>query len=93
VRNGTDECAAHDARHGIGDEEQPTEVPEAAARGIGAARKQLQLQCFCVDGHQANLRHFSILNGILTSIPSALKSSRSIHRHPCAAARPGGRTP
>ena len=93
VRDDADERAADETGDGVGDEEQTAEMLEAAARGVGAAGKQLQLQCFSVHGHQANLRHVSILNGIPTSIPSALNSSRSIQRHFRAAlARPWGRS-
>ena len=62
MRDDAHERAADHARDGIGDEEQTAEVLEAATGGIGAAREQLQLQCFSVDGHQANLRHVSMLS-------------------------------
>ena len=54
-------------------------MAKALTGGIGAASQELQLQCFCVDRHQADSRRFMFRPGIpATSDSSARKVRKPI---------------
>ena len=53
-------------------------MTEALTSGIGAAREELQLQCFCVNRHQSDSRRFLFAPWH----PCSSASSARIHGEP-----------
>ena len=64
-------------------------MTEALSGGIRAASEELQLQCFCVDRHQADSRRFMFRPGILTSASSARKYRKPISLEAAGMTAPG----
>ena len=88
ARDDAHQGATGHAREHVGEEQEAAEMTEALAGGIRAASQELQLQCFCVDRHQADSRRFMFRPGILLPPPRLPAKSASQSR-----SRPGMTAP